>query len=105
MTIAVEVFRGDGDHRGDDVVDALIGSVPCAISRGRNEMDSRAHRRTKVEIAMIFRPGVRVGQLVRVVDASGVWTGKIVRIVHKMDNAKTLTTLTVDRPLLLETGP
>ena len=44
--IAIEVYRGSGTHRGDDIIDPLIGSDVCAISRGRNELDVRAPRDT-----------------------------------------------------------
>ena len=96
--IAAEVYRGAGEHQGDDIVDSLIGSDSCAVFRGRNEMDARAHPRSRVRLVILHRPGLRLGQLVRVADISGVsWTGMIIGISHNLSDVKALTTLTLDR--------
>ncbi|MBF0186003.1 MAG: hypothetical protein HQM06_16660 [Magnetococcales bacterium] len=100
MTISIEVYRGAGDRRGDDVVDSLIGSTACAIARGRAEMDTRAHQRSRVNLTLPFRSGLRPGQLLQVMDATGTWIGKLIAIHHQADNVKTITELTVDRPSL-----
>ena len=97
--IAIEVYRGAGDHQGDDIVDPLIGSDVCAISRGRNELDARAHPRSRVRLVVLHRPGLRLGQLVRATGLSGVhWTGMITGISHELAGGKALTTLTIDKP-------
>ena len=97
--IAIEVYRGSGTHRGDDIIDPLIGSDVCAIARGRNELDARAHQRSKVRMVILHRPNLRLGQLVRTTDLAGVhWTGMITGIAHDLSGGKALTTLTLDRP-------
>jgi hypothetical protein len=99
MSVSVEVYRGAGDRQGDTVVDALIGSTACAISRGRAELDSKAHQRSRVQLIIPFRSGLLLGQSVRLVDLTGTWTGKIIGIQHTADPVKVLTQLTIDRPL------
>lgn len=97
--IAVEVYRGDGTRRGDDIVDPLIGSEACAIARGRNELDARAHSRSHVTLVVIHRPGLRLGHLIHATDITGVhWTGMITGISHGLSSGKAMTTLTIDRP-------
>lgn len=96
--IAVEVYRGDGQHRGDDIIDPLIGSEGCAILRGRNEMDARAHPRSTVKMTILHIPGLRLGHLICATDMSGrSWTGMITGIEHSLDGGKALTNLVIDR--------
>ncbi|MBF0096289.1 MAG: hypothetical protein HQM04_06510 [Magnetococcales bacterium] len=98
MTISVEIYRGAGERRGDDVIDPLIGSMACAIARGRAEMDARAHQRSRVTLQIPHRPGLRLGQLVQIADAAGVWVGRIIGIHHQADPVKIMTQLVIDKP-------
>ena len=98
--VAIEVYRGVGESRGADIIDPLIGgSTVCALARGRAEMDARAHRRKSVSMEILFRPNLRMGQVIRATDLSGnPWSGMIVGITHQLNAGKALTTLTLDKP-------
>lgn len=97
--IIIEVYRDAGDRRGNDVVDPLIGSVPCAVERGRVEMDAQAHPRTKVTMTIVYRSGLRPGQLVKAMDLDGTWyIGMVTGVAHNLVAGKCTTTLTIDKP-------
>jgi hypothetical protein len=100
--IDIFVQRGPGDKRGDDIVDSLIGSLPVAIARGRNELDERAQPMQTVTMETVYRDGVRLGQLARVLDSrAGVaWMGKIVGISHRGAGVERTTTLRIKRPVV-----
>lgn len=102
--IDIIVQRGSGARPGADIVDPLIASVPVAIQRGRNELDERASGMREVSVEVVYRTGVRAGQLARFYDAQlgQIWTGKIAGISHSVSNVngslQTITTLKVKRP-------
>lgn len=103
MAIAIEVYRGVGDRRGEDVHEPLLGgSLPAALERGRNELDARASlmQTTRLELAAA-RPDLRLGDLVQVADADQgpTWRGKIVGIAHSLAPGEAPTVLTVERPI------
>lgn len=100
MTVDIFVIRGAGDKRGDDIVDPLIGSVPVAIMRGRNELDDRAEGMQTVEVETVYRTGVRLGQVARFHDiqTGEVWSGKIAGITHSQAGVELTTMLQVQRP-------
>ena len=76
-------MRGAGDSRGQDVSDPLLSTLPALRERGRVELDSNDNIQP-VELQTVFRPGVRLGQTVQVIDElQGVsWRGKVVGIRH-----------------------
>ncbi|MBF0283152.1 MAG: hypothetical protein HQL51_01685 [Magnetococcales bacterium] len=96
--ISIDFYRGEGARRGDDIVDPLIGSVPCALSRGRNELDARAHPRDSVRVVIPHRPNLRLGQLAALTGDGRRRVGLIVGIAHNLSDGKLLTTLTLDCP-------
>lgn len=100
MAVDIFVIRGAGDKRGDDIVDPLIGSVPVAVVRGRNELDERAEGMQTVEVETVYRTGVRLGQAARFFDlqTGEIWTGKIAGITHSKSGVEISTTLQVKRP-------
>lgn len=106
MTIDVFVIRGAGDKRGDDIIDPLIGSVPVAIVRGRNELDARAEGLQSVEVEAVFRSGVRLGQTAMFLDmqTGERWTGKVAGITHRAAGVELVTTLRVRRPSVFAIG-
>lgn len=98
MTISIEVYRGAGSVRGPDITDHYIGSDACALSRGRAALDESAHRRSRVETVALHRPGVRVGQLVRVgVEGEPLWTGQVSRVRHIAADGQLLTMLSIEK--------
>jgi len=82
--VTIEVYRGAGDRPGDDVADPLIGSLPCALARGRAEMDAHAHQRTRVDATAVLLPGARPGLLARMLAPDGGWAGKLVSVQHRL---------------------
>lgn len=102
MPISVEVYRGHGNRRGDEVSDPLIGdSLPAALARGRGELDASASARITTTLELVApRMDLRLGDLVAVTDAAQgqSWRGKIVGIQHTCSLGAAPTTLTIERP-------
>lgn len=104
MTIDIFVQRGQGDKSGENIVDPLIGSLPVAIQRGRNELDARSVPLIGVDNEAVYRSGVRMGDLARFHDLlNGVeWSGKIAGISHEVrkagESVELTTRLKVERP-------
>lgn len=59
----VEVYRGTGDRTGQPIASPLL-SDDMLIVRGRAEMNANAHAVTEHFGDVIFRQGMRLGQLV-----------------------------------------
>jgi hypothetical protein len=58
----IEVYRGAGDRTGSPIITPLL-SDDMLIVRGRAEMNANAHAVTEHSGEVIFRPGMRLGQL------------------------------------------
>lgn len=99
--IDIFVQRYTGDIRGDDVVDALMASLPAALARGRAELDEHALLQQPVDLTVRFRTGVRMGQLIGVHDSlqGASWKGKITGISHRISGGQVYTSLNVMRPV------
>ncbi len=97
---SIVVFRGAGDRKGQDIVEPLLSSVTAKVERGRVEMDEHAKPAQSVTMDIVYRPGVRLGQLAEVHDATQgkSWKGKIVSITHKVKRTSHVTELTISRP-------
>ena len=63
----IEVYRGSGDRSGVPIVSPLL-SDDMLIVRGRAEMNAYAHTVTEHSGEVIFRPGMRLGQLAHLPD-------------------------------------
>lgn len=85
-TVEVIVVRGTGDSPGEDIVDGLLTEDIVALSRGRMELDA-AQSNQNVTLTIVYKTGVRQGQLVEVYDrlVGASWRGKIVGIQHTME--------------------
>lgn len=59
----IEVYRNAGDRSGAPITAPLL-SDDMLIVRGRAEMNAHAHAVTEHTGEVIFRPGIRLGQLV-----------------------------------------
>jgi len=83
---ALEVYRGTGGRRGDDVVDPLAASDACRLARGRAEMDERGQRRNRVTAETIGAfPGARPGALTRVEADDGAKIGDVASVRHTFE--------------------
>lgn len=94
------VVRGQADVTGPDVEDPLVTTVPVALARGRNELDSNS-RLQPIRLTCFYRAGFRHGQIVRVMDAlqGETWVGKITGLNHYVEDFTPLTELSVERPV------
>jgi len=97
---AIEVYRGDCSQPGPDILEPLIGNESAALMRGKAELDAHAQPVQTVRLVMPHRPGLCLGQLVRVTDArqGPAWLGKVTGIEHRLDGKSVLTTLNLERP-------
>lgn len=97
---SIVVFRGVGDKKGQDIVEALLSSTSAKLERGRVELDEHALPNQSVTMQIVYRAGVRLGQLVEVHDSTQgkSWRGKITAIAHKITKTKHVTDLTISRP-------
>ena len=57
----IEVYRGDGLRPGTPIVETLL-SDDALLARGIAEMDRNAHAVNQVEMEVVFRPGLRLGE-------------------------------------------
>jgi hypothetical protein len=96
--IDIFVSRGGGNKRGPDVIEPMLCSMAPALSRGQVEIDRNAYMRS-VQMSANFRPGLKTGQTIEVVDSlqGEAWRGKIVAIDNAIEGAKMTTRLTVER--------
>lgn len=89
----VECYRGAGDRPAGDLIEAPMLSDAMLIERGRAEMDASAHQFNAVNLDIVPRPGVRLGQLVQAVDPMsaqplrGKVTGLKISVVAGTDTA------------------
>lgn len=98
--IAIEVYRGAGDRAGAEVIDPLITSIDCAISRGKAELDETAHGAITTDLDLVEpRFDIEIGDVVEVSDAmqGESWRGLVVSVVHTFGTPP--TRLTVERSL------
>ena len=98
--IDIFAIRGDGPYwRGPDITEPLICDLSVALERGRVEIDNSSPSRT-VQMTIKYRPGLRVGQLVEVIDAmqGAKWRGKITSIDNAIEGAKMTTKISVRAP-------
>jgi hypothetical protein len=94
------VYRGSGDKKGQDIVEALLSSTAAKLERGRVELDEHALPVQSVSMDITHRPGVRLGQLVEVNDSTQgkTWRGKITAVAIKIAQSSHTIELTIDRP-------
>lgn len=97
---SIVVFRGVGDKKGQDIVEALLSSTSAKLERGRVELDEHAMPIQTVTMDVTYRPGVRLGQLVEVHDSTQgkSWRGKIAGITLKITQTSHILELSISRP-------
>ena len=94
---AIEVYRDAGDRPGAPLIEPLLGDE-VLIERGRAELDRHAHQPQEVDLDVIFRAGLRLGDLCEIADAAaaGPRRGRLTGISLSFDGA------TIDCRLALE---
>lgn len=95
----IEVYRGDGQRIGQPTVEPLL-SDDALIHRGTAEMDANAHAFNQAEMAVVFRPGFRLGQIVEATDPSTArpYRAKLTGIQITVSEAAIETHLTLEQP-------
>jgi len=93
----VVVIRYAGDISGPSIADALLAPLHAKLERGRVEMDEHAQPSKDVNLEIVFRPGLRLGQVVEVHDAlqGARYRGKITAITHNAGPVSLTTSLTL----------
>lgn len=95
----IDVYRGDGQRIGQPIVEPLL-SDDALIHRGTAEMDANAHAFNQVEMAVVFRPGFRLGQIVEATDPSTArpYRAKLTGVQITVSEAAIEAHLTLEQP-------
>lgn len=95
----IEVYRGDGLRSGAPIVETLL-SDDALLARGIAEMDRNAHAVNQVDMEVVFRPGLRLGQLIEANDPASPapYRAKITGIHIAVSEALIETRLTLEQP-------
>ena len=95
----IEVYREDGTREGSPIIEPLL-SDDALIQRGTAEMDANAHAFNQVEMAVVFRPGFRLGQIIEATDPSTArpYRAKVTGIQISVSAAVIETHLTLEQP-------
>lgn len=97
---SIIVFRGSGDKKGQDIVEALLSSTSAKVERGRVELDAHNLPIQNVTMDIVYRPNTRLGQVCEIHDSTQgkSWRGKIVGITHRITKTTHVTEVTFGRP-------
>jgi hypothetical protein len=97
--VIIEVYRGDGARDGLPIVEPLLAD-DALIHRGLAEMNAHAHAFNRVEMAAVFRPGFRLGQIVEATDPSTAspYRAKVTGIQITVSEAAIEAHLTLEQP-------
>lgn len=95
----VEVYRGDGARTGAPIVEPLL-SDDALIARGEAEMDANAHAFNRIDMDVVFRPGIRLGQIVEASDPSTAkaYRAKVTGIQITVSEAAIDTQINLEQP-------
>ncbi|PPD34025.1 MAG: hypothetical protein CTY19_05840 [Methylomonas sp.] len=95
----IEVYRGFGSRPGMPIIEPLL-SDDALIQRGIAEMDANAHAFNRVDMGVVFRPGLQLGQMIEASDPSSVtpYRAKITGISISVTEALIETNLTLEQP-------
>ena len=95
----IEVYRGDGQRGGQPIVEPLLAD-DALIARGTAEMDANAHAFNQIDMAVVFRPGFRLGQIIEATDPSTArpYRAKVTGIQITISEAAIDASLTLEQP-------
>jgi hypothetical protein len=98
MSVDIIVVRGAGDRQGDDIISGLLSDINVALLRGAAAIND-ATPIYDVSLRTHFRPGVRNGDNVMVIDQfqGETWYGRVVGINHVLERPTLYTDLEVER--------
>lgn len=95
----IEAYRGNGLREGAPIVEPLL-SDDVLLHRGVAEMDANATAFNRVEMAVVFRPGLRLGQIVEATDPSTAspYRAKLTGIQITVSEAAIDTKINLEQP-------
>ena len=95
----IEVYRGEGRREGAPILEPLL-SDDALIHRGVAEMDANAHALNRIAMNVVFRPGLRLGQIVEATDPSTArpYRAKVVGVQITVADGVIDTQLTLEQP-------
>lgn len=95
----IEVYRDNGLREGAPIVEPLLAD-DALLHRGVAEMDAHAHAFNRVELAVVFRPGLRLGQIVEATDPSTArpYRAKVTGIQITVSEANIDTRVNLEQP-------
>lgn len=91
----IEVIHGAGDRRGNDIIEPLL-SDSVLIVRGRAEIYEHAYQVNSVTIEALFKPNIRLGNIIAVASGPENFVAKITGIAIEVANIPTHK-ITVER--------
>lgn len=100
MSVDIIVVRGSGDKQGEDIVSGLLSDIDVALLKGATAINDSASV-YDVDLRSTFRPGVRKGNSIMVVDQyqGEVWYGRVLSFSHVVEGETpaVYTDLSVER--------
>jgi len=95
----IEVYRQDGARESSPIVETMLADE-ALIHRGAAEMDANAHAFNEIDMAVVFRPGFRLGQLIEATDPSTArpYRAKVTGIQITVSEASIDANLTLEQP-------
>ena len=95
----LSVYRGDGLREGAPIIEPLL-SDEALLQRGVAEMDAHAQAFNQVELEVVFRPGLRLGQIVEATDPSSArpYRAKVTGIQISVTEAAIEMRLNLEQP-------
>lgn len=95
----IEVYCGDGLREGAPIVEPLL-SDDALLQRGIAEMDANAHAFNRIDMAVVFQPNLRLGQIIEATDPSTAspYRAKITGIQITVSETAIDTHLNLEQP-------
>jgi len=96
----ITAYRGDGLRVAPEPITSALLSDAALIPRARAELDANAHALIELDLAIVPRVGLSLGQLIATTNPAtmGAQIGKITGISIDISQASIATTLTVECP-------
>lgn len=96
----IQVIRGDGSREGQDIFEPILSDT-VLLTRGTAEIDANSTQFNDVTLSIVYREGVRLGQLVQVSDplSPNGYRAKITGISFDLTHGDASMTLNLARPV------
>lgn len=94
----IEVYRGKGDVRGLDIIAPML-SDSVLLDRGIAEMNANAQQVNDITLSVVYRSGLRLGQIIEVMNPTGNYFAKITGMSINLSHGDAQLNLNLERPL------